>query len=441
MAVCCKEHRRRRFLNLAFCILIFALSSRIAYACSTPVFRYALERWPADFYEGVLVHRGEISEDHPAAKLFEGGQGDEGVRSTPLGAGSPSNRGQDVRDTAEYLNLRLSKLDLGSAAEEDVKKLLGDEVPEELPALVLWYPWQKGRAAPFWSGEFTPEVVTVLIQSPKRKEIAKRLSEGQAGVWIFVESGDKDKDKAALELLKTELEKVSKELMEFAPPAEELDGPSVSFDFSTVSISRNDPNERMLLSMIMHSEPDLHDYVKEPMAVPVFGRGRALYTLVGEGINADNIREAAAFLTGPCGCEIKMMNPGVDLMMAVDWDGAVMQMYEEFYASAEEEELPELTSVFPDDPEPAQAELNADVLAQVAETESGDSPLSAAETVPIVIEDESTGSVIDVNQAQVEAAEKTDVRSFGVLGTAAVSLGGLALVVVLGTLAVSRKNK
>lgn len=407
----------KKFRTELLLIGLLALLPTQIYACSTPVFRYALERWPADFYDGVLVHRGEIPEDHPAGKLFEG-------------------------ETAEFLNLRLSRLDLDSAAEEDVQKLLGDEVPEKLPALVLWYPWQKGRAAPFWSGEFTPAMVAVLIQSPTRTEVAKRLSEGQAGVWIFVESGDKVKDKAALELLKKELETVTKELMEFAPPIEEMDTPSVSFEFSTVSLSRTDPNERMLLSIIMRSEPDLDQYVKEPMAVPVFGRGRALYTLVGEGINADNIREAAAFLTGPCGCEIKMMNPGVDLLMAVNWDGAVMQMYEEFYASAEEEELPELTSVFPDDPEPIQVKL--DVMAQIAESDSPDEPPAEAaeETRPLVVEDESGAAyLIDVNQAQVEVVDAPEGRGFGIMGMAAVSLGGLTLIVVLGTLAVGRKNK
>lgn len=405
---------------------LLALLPAHVYACSTPVFRYALERWPADFYDGVLVHRGEIAEDHPAIKLFEG-------------------------EAAEYLNLRLSRMDLDSATAEDVNNLLGDRVPEELPALVLWYPWQKGRAAPFWAGKFTPEMTATLIQSPIRKEVAKRLSEGQVAVWIFVESGNAAKDKAALELLKKELVTVSKELMEFAPPVEEADTPAITFDFSTVSISRTDPNERALLSMIMNSEPDLDEYVTEPMAVPVFGRGRALYTLIGEGINADNIREAAAFLTGPCGCEIKMMNPGVDLLMATDWDGAVMQYYEEFYASYEEEELPELTSVFPDDPEPAQAELN--IAAQMADSDSHagheheqpavETPKPLVVPEPLVVEHNLDAELIDVNEPQIEAVavEAPESRGFGVMGTAAVSLGGLMLVVVLGTLAVGRKKK
>ena len=139
-----------------------------------------------------------------------------------------------------------------------------------------------------------------------------------------------------------------------------------------------------------------------------------------------------------------MMNPGVDLMMAVDWDGSVMQMYEEFYASAEEEELPELTSVFPDDPEPVQVEL--DVTAQVAESDSGDDPPAAAqeaEQAETVMPEKSFTDVIDVNQVQVERGivETQRVGGLGIMGTAAVSLGGLVLVVVLGTLAVSRKKK
>ncbi|MHC4680904.1 MAG: hypothetical protein ACYTEK_19660 [Planctomycetota bacterium] len=113
---------------------LFALLPAVADACSVPVFRYAMERWPPDYYEAVLIARGAIAEETPAAALLKD-------------------------ETAEFLNLRLSRLDLASAAEEEVKGLLGEKVPEELPALALWYPWLKGRGAPFWTGEFTPETV------------------------------------------------------------------------------------------------------------------------------------------------------------------------------------------------------------------------------------------------------------------------------------------
>ncbi len=55
----------------------------------------------------------------------------------------------------------------------------------------------------------------------------------------------------------------------------------------------------------------------------MFGRGRLLYALVGEGINADNISEACQFMAGPCSCVVKDYNPGTDLLMTVDWEASL----------------------------------------------------------------------------------------------------------------------
>jgi hypothetical protein len=92
--------------------------------------------------------------------------------------------------------------------------------------------------------------------------------------------------------------------------------------FSIVRVSRDDPNERAFVSMLLKSEPDLEDF-SMPMAFPVFGRGRALYALVGKGINADTIHEACEFLIGACSCQVKDLNPGVDLLMAVAWEDLI----------------------------------------------------------------------------------------------------------------------
>jgi hypothetical protein len=369
-----------------------------AYACSIPVFRYAMERWMADHYEGVLIHKGLLADDDPASVLLQDEQ-------------------------AEFLNLRLSKIDLESSASEQagpgpaerIKSQLGIEVPEKLPALILWYPWNKGRAAPFWSGQFTPATVEALIQSPKRQELAQRLKDGQTAVWIFVESGNAGKDKEALQLLDRELATAAKELDETAPAlAEELQMPEISYEFSILPVSRSDPKEQMLLEMLLKSEPDLDEYTDEPIVFPTFGRGRTLFALVGKGINADNLREAIAFITGPCGCEIKMLNPGVDLLMAENWDAAVMQFYQEFYETAEEP-LPELTSVFPE--EPADAGLNAQGELVAAAISESPQPLSAPVEAP-----------------------KRKIRGFGVMGTTAVSLAVILVAVGLGTLAVTKRK-
>jgi len=427
-------------LHFAFCILIFALP---AYPCSTPVFRYAMERWMADTYDGVLIHKGEIADDDPAAVLLQGEQ-------------------------AEFLNLRLSKIDLndedswkhlaqqpedsrsalsslpkGNSAREVItpasvlKSRLGVDMPEKLPGLVLWYPWMKGRAVPFWTGEFTPATIRALMDSAKRQELARRLTDGQTAVWILVQSGNADKDNAALQLLNQELESATQQLKEMAAEFPAEPGmPSFEYKFSTLTVSRSDPNEQMLLTMLLNSEPDLDEYATEPIVFPVFGRGRALFALVGEGINADNLREAIAFITGPCGCEIKMMNPGVDLLMAVNWDASVMQFYEEFYET-QEEELPELTSVFPDEqpvdrPDAVQAQMSAPSEGVTTDLQTGssqesevNSPLETSETAPA---EEQASSV------------KDEGSGLGVIGTTAVSVGAILVIAALGTFAVTRKH-
>ena len=377
---------------------LFILLPSSAYACSIPVFRYAMERWPADYYEGVLIHKGPLTDDDPASVLLQGEQ-------------------------VEFLNLRLSKIDLeSSVGEQDspgpaerIKSQLGIEVPDKLPALVLWYPWNKGRAAPFWSGQFTPSTVKALIQSPKRQELAQRLIDGQTAVWIFVESGNAGKDKAALQLLNRELDAAMEELKEMVPElAEELEMPGLSYEFSTLAISRSDQQERMLLEMLLNSEPDLDEYADEPIVFPTFGRGRVLFALVGEGINTDNLREAIAFITGPCGCEVKMMNPGVDLLMAENWDASVMQFYQEFYETAEEP-LPELTGVFPEEPADASLDVHDELVA--AAISESTQPLSAP----------------------VQITERK-IRGFGVVGMTAMSLTVILIAAGLGTLAVTRRK-
>ncbi|HCO93246.1 MAG TPA: hypothetical protein DIU00_04720 [Phycisphaerales bacterium] len=387
----------KHYRCFVFLILISACLARPVFGCAVPVFRYALERWAPDAYEAVLIHRGPLADDDPAAALLKG-------------------------EDAEFLNLRISTMDLETSAENELTSILGGAVPETLPALAIWYPYQKGRAAPFWTGEFTPATVKALIQSPKRLQLAQRLTDGQTAVWLVVESGNAAKDKAAMQILDEQLATATKELKEMTSElAEELDMPVVSYEFSTLTISRSDPEERMLLEMLLKSEPDLGDYADGPIVFPVFGRGRALYALASEGINADTIRETISFITGPCGCEIKMMNPGVDLLMSVNWDAAAMQFYQEFYEMAEEP-LPELTGVFPE--EPADAGLNAQ-----------------SEVVVAAINPGPDSSVTDKDLPEPAQAPEQKVHRFGVMGTTVVSLGTILVVAALGTFAMSRFRK
>ncbi len=61
----------------------------------------------------------------------------------------------------------------------------------------------------------------------------------------------------------------------------------------------------------------------EPLLFPIFGRGRVLDGLIANGINADNLKDAGQFLCGPCSCQVKRLNPGMDLLIAADWDAVL----------------------------------------------------------------------------------------------------------------------
>ena len=106
------------------------------------------------------------------------------------------------------------------------------------------------------------------------------------------------------------------------------DPESLKIRFSAVRLSRNNDAEAAFRNMLLHVEHDLLDeaYIDQPMAFPVFGRGRVLYALVGDGLMPELIEEACQFLTGACQCTVKAENPGVDLLMQVDWDNFIQPM-------------------------------------------------------------------------------------------------------------------
>jgi hypothetical protein len=143
---------------------------------------------------------------------------------------------------------------------------------------------------------------------------------------VLLESGKRERDAAAAEALRAQEKTMRTSL---GPPPSD-GGPddgtprpeaASSVAFPVVRVARDDPAERALVEVLLSSEADLRGR-DEPMVFPVFGRGRVLYALVGAGINADNLRQAAAFLTGGCYCTVKRQAPGVDLLLSADWGAA-----------------------------------------------------------------------------------------------------------------------
>ncbi len=299
---------RLRNAALALAIAFLGLGTPLAEACSVPVFRWALERWPADPFELLVFHDAPLSEADEARLA------------------SIENR---VADADTMANLHVRRVDVNNAANEDALDIWKAHDSPMLPCFLVMYPASKHVSSLVSSAGLDALNPDALLDSPARRELARRILDGQSGVWLLLTSGDVAKDAPAAALLQAQLDQASATLqlpdMEDDPTLEGPDAPDVSglrVEFSMLEVRRDDPAEAALVDMLLGSEPDLRDF-GEPMAFPVYGRGRVLYALVGAGITPKTIIKACAFLVGPCACEVKAENPGVDLLLSVDWDRGV----------------------------------------------------------------------------------------------------------------------
>jgi hypothetical protein len=223
-------------------------------------------------------------------------------------------------------NIDVKTVDLSATSDEALIRLWETQAAPALPWMVVRYPRISRILEDAWSGPFTDTAAKTLLNSPVREETAKRILEGESAVWVLLESGVERQDAAAARLLETQLKKMEETLEVLVPAFDPATGtvfrqgdPDASVQFSMIRVSRDDPAEEAFLRTLLHTEPDL-ETLNQPMAFPVFGRGRALYALVGDGINQDNIERACRFLVGWCSCQIKELNPGVDLLMSVNWE-------------------------------------------------------------------------------------------------------------------------
>ncbi len=347
-------------------------------ACSVPVFRYALERWVPDPYHVFLFTRGPLQ--HEAKKVAELLDG-------------------KSLEKAKVANLVLHVVDLSGEVSEQFKKLWQAEKTDRLPWIVVRYPVWSGIPVPVWAGPPSEQVVRQLVDSPARQEIVKRVAGGDCAVWVFIESGNKKKDAVALKLLQTQLKKLEEELKLpppdpfAAPPDQPAADVELKVTFSILKLARSDPAEKLFADMLLGTERDLRDYLgKEPIVFPVFGRARALYALVGDGINEENIVETCVFLIGDCSCQIKAMNPGTDLLVAADWDSLL------FGQLSTAEPVPDLTGLSEFVPEPSepdsgkQQSATASDEARQAEPAGDATPREAKAATPAGSEEQSASS-------------------------------------------------
>ena len=285
------------------------------HACNIPVFRYALQRWEPDNYELVVLHHESLNDEQ-----LELLRTLEVAREDPV---SPLN-----------INVRLAALD-EPLQQRDQQLLSQVDPPDVSPWMLVSYPAFTNTDRLAFSAPFNTETVQALLDSPLRREVVERILSGDSAVWVLIESGNQVQDDAAEQVLKRRLQQLEKTLQLPGPVENEIDAlfpteQSASPDeqehspirFELIRVSREVENERVFVSMLINSEPGLHEF-DEPVAIPIFGRARSHFALVGRGINEENIEESCQFLVGACSCEVKSQNPGADLLVRANWESVV----------------------------------------------------------------------------------------------------------------------
>jgi hypothetical protein len=277
----------------SFAVVLLLAAAALVHACSIPVFRYALERWDLTRYE-VLVFYKEPLPAEAEAWLKK------------LDRGEPA------------ANLNVRRLDVARLPKEYEK--FWKKNAREVPCILVR---STDSEAPqlFWAGPVDEAKFRAVVDSPLRRKIVDRLKRGDTATFVLLTGGDADAEAETQKMLDTTLDHLAKTL-EF--PAQTDEGPQLKtglptkIAFSTLTLRRDDPEEAAFLHMLLATEEDL-DKVKGPILMPVFGRGRLLCSIYGKDLNPTQVTNVVRFLVGECTCQIKDLNPGVDLLIAADW--------------------------------------------------------------------------------------------------------------------------
>lgn len=291
--------RRRYTEALTFAAVLLLVHSTDA--CSVPVFRYALERWPADLFEVDVFYRGTLTADQRALV-------------SQLEDQSQINGGN--------VNWEVIHCNLDGELAEDLKAVAGTLGDVLLPHVVLRRPGGRRGSAVVWSGPLS-EVKPSLWTSPARDELIQRLAKGDAVVWLVFRGNDEAGRRQVVEKLQEQLPRLAAEIPLPAgvglPGSELLTQLPLDVRFSVLEVDGKSADETVFRDLVTCGVlDDIAD--DETIVVPVFGRGRAMTALKAESIDEAALAECSGFLCGACSCQVKQINPGFDLLLAVNWD-------------------------------------------------------------------------------------------------------------------------
>jgi hypothetical protein len=281
-------------MRRALPLFLLAALAWPACACTLPTFRVALEQWEPDPYQAVVFSHGALPADSPLSKALQE---------------NPSN-------------LRVALVDVDKPANPDALKIWRAQGEPALPWMAVSFPRAK---TPAWSGTPDAAALGTLLDSPSRKNLRNELLSGASGVWVLLESGDAARDDKIAGVLQTRSAELVKQLKIPEPgPEESRSSLPLKVAFSVVRVSRTAPEEKFFVAQLLQPElnPDKIE-TAQPLVFPVFGRGRALPAMTEMEALPELLADASRFITGACACDAKDSTPGVNLLIALDWETAL----------------------------------------------------------------------------------------------------------------------
>lgn len=299
-------------LNLFTLLVLGALCAPDVEACTKPVFRYALERWPASPYRLAVLHQGPVDDET------------RGPVETLVPKGT--------------YNLFVDYFDVDEELPEGVvrESWLADPNPARLPLALLLPPARVKTEQPvLWQGRIDSVGAAKLrnqLYGPVVRQLLDKLTSGDTAVWILVKGPDQAKNDEARKLLEKTLAELKDELKlphQLDPEDSEYDdglapGIPMRTGFSVIEADLDDPANGLLKSSLEAMDPESLKQAG-PKLIPVFARCRGLALLRGEEIDAEVFQEITFFLIGPCSCRVKELNPGFDLLAPFPWDWVLYQ--------------------------------------------------------------------------------------------------------------------
>lgn len=296
------KNKKILLLTLAFFSLV-----AIVLACKTPVYKYAILNWAdREYYQILRVYdssKKQAETDPDIKKQFEG---------------------------KEFItNVGIIPIDIS----QDLKQMYGDDFPTFLkehmgenqpPYNIILNP----RKSVIYKGDIKPDDIPKLIMSPKRKELAEKLSVGYI-MLVLVEGKDEAKNKKAHEEIKKGIAKAIDVELDIRSHGEDPSAPPIDkktlkpITMSYVAISPNDANEIWFYRQMQKINPRITDD-KEPVLYGIVGRGFVFdQGLVGEYLTEEQVVNMTIFLSGPCSCTVKAEAGGIDIITSWDWDKSI----------------------------------------------------------------------------------------------------------------------